>query len=80
MSAYWNDEGCPSCHDLVRLAAGLQEAVDRLSDEVDVLTIQLDVCRVELASQSFTAGQERMRADDYERRLDSLRDYPDADL
>jgi hypothetical protein len=75
---YWEDQGCSSCRDLETLAEGLQAALDNQDDEVDTLTIQLHVCRTELAAANYARGQERQRADDFERRLNMLLEERDS--
>lgn len=69
---YWQDAGCANCVGLEVLCEGLQVALDNQEDEVDTLTIQLHVCRTELAAANYARGQERERADGFERRLNAI--------
>lgn len=71
---YWTDQGCVRCAELDHTLDGMQGLCDRLEDEVDTLTIQLHVCRTELAAANFSRGQERERADDFERRYNAMRE------
>lgn len=74
MTARWQERSCDRCEELEEILEAQDQHIAHLERELDTCTIQFSVCMTELSAANYARGQERERADDYERRLIARRE------